>query len=272
MSTTSLPLAEIESLLRTAGDVMRHVPEEVRRHPDVKEGSANFVTAYDVKVQELLIRALTELFPGAHFLAEEDDGGERRIGDGYTFIIDPIDGTTNFMCGYNTSAVSVGLLLDGEPLFGAIYDPYRDEYFCAVTGQGATCNGEPIRVSDRPVARGIVAIGSAPYRKATLADTMLSMTTELFLTFADFRRSGSAALDICHVACGRLDAFCEPILSPWDYAAGTVILREAGGCFSNFEGKPLNPAAPSSCVFGSPVGYATALEICKTYAAVTERA
>jgi myo-inositol-1(or 4)-monophosphatase len=265
-----LPLAQMESLIRSAGEIMRSVPDEVRNNPACKEGSANFVTAYDVKVQEFLKEGLSRLFPDAHFFAEEDGESSKAIGDGYTFIIDPIDGTTNFMCGYNTSAVSVGLLLDGSPIFGGIYDPYRDEYFSAVAGQGATCNGKSITVSTRPITRGIVAIGSAPYRKDTLSETMLSMTADLFHTFADFRRSGSAALDICHVASGRLDAFCEPILSPWDYAAGSVILSEAGGIATNFAGKPLDLSAPSSCVFGSPASHPTALGVCEKYASVTE--
>ncbi len=265
-----LPLSQMESLIRAAGDIMRHVPDEVRNNPDCKEGSANFVTAYDVKVQEFLKDRLSRLFPNARFFAEEDGESRQTIGTGYTFIIDPIDGTTNFMCGYNTSAVSVGLLLDGQPIFGGIYDPYRDEYFSAVAGQGATCNGRPIRVSERPVGRGIVAIGSAPYRKDTLSETMISMTADLFRAFADFRRSGSAALDICHVACGRLDAFCEPILSPWDYAAGSVILCEAGGLSSTFAGAPLDLSAPSSCVFGSAASHGVALEVCSKYASVTE--
>ena len=170
------------------------------------------------------------------------------------------------MCGYDHSAVSVGLLLDGQPLFGGIYDPYRDEYYMAVTGQGATRNGRPIRVSARPVTRGIVAIGSAPYRKDTLSQTVKEMTYDLFHTFADFRRSGSAALDICHVASGQLDAFCEPVLSPWDYAAGSVILAEAGGISTNFAGAPLDLSAPSSCVFGSSVSHPAALAVCGKYA------
>jgi myo-inositol-1(or 4)-monophosphatase len=261
-----LPLTRMEAMIREAGAIMRSVPDEVRNNPECKEGSANFVTAYDVKVQEFLKSELTKLFPDAHFFAEEDGESTQTIGGGYTFIIDPIDGTTNFMCGYDHSAVSVGLLLDGQPLFGGIYDPYRDEYFCAVAGQGATRNGHPIRVSNRPVTRGIVAIGSAPYRKDTLSATMLSMTGDLFATFADFRRSGSAALDICHVACGRLDAFCEPVLSPWDYAAGSVILSEAGGISTNFAGKPLDLSAPSSCVFGSANAHPVALDVCKKYA------
>ena len=265
-----LPTAQMEALIREAGAIMRSVPDEVRNNPECKEGSANFVTAYDVKVQEFLKAGLSRLFPDAHFFAEEDGESEQTIGEGYTFIIDPIDGTTNFMCGYDHSAVSVGLLLDGRPVFGGIYDPYRDEYFTAAAGQGATCNGKPIHVSTRPVTRGIVAIGSAPYRKDTLSETMLSMTADLFRAFADFRRSGAAALDICHVACGRLDAFCEPILSPWDFAAGLVILSEAGGLSTNFAGAPLDLSAPSSCVFGSPVAHPVALEVCRTYAPVTE--
>ena len=265
-----LPTAQMEALIREAGAIMRSVPDEVRNNPECKEGSANFVTAYDVKVQEFLKAGLSRLFPDAHFFAEEDGESEQTIGEGYTFIIDPIDGTTNFMCGYDHSAVSVGLLLDGVPVFGGIYDPYRDEYYSAVKGKGATRNGFPIRVSERPVTRGIVAIGSAPYRKDTLAETMLAMTADLFRTFADFRRSGSAALDICHVASGQLDAFCEPILSPWDYAAGSVILSEAGGISTNFAGKPLDLSAPSSCVFGSPSSHAAALAVCGKYTAVTE--
>lgn len=270
MNIRLLPLDEMESLIREAGEIMRSVPDEVRNNPESKEGSANFVTAYDVKVQEFLKAGLTKLFPDAHFFAEEDGESTQTIGKGYTFIIDPIDGTTNFMCGYDHSAVSVGLLLDGQPIFGGIYDPYRDEYFCAVAGQGATRNGQPIRVSDRPVSRAIVSIGSAPYRKDTLSETMIAMTADLFRTFADFRRSGSAALDICHVACGRLDAFCEPVLSPWDYAAGSVILAEAGGISTNFAGKPLDLSAPSSCVFGSAATHDVALEVCRRLASVTE--
>ncbi len=259
-------LSSFEAVIRAAGDMMRSVPDAVRDHPVAKEGSANFVTEYDVKVQEFLKAELGVLIPDAHFFAEEDGESRTSLGGGYTFIIDPIDGTTNFMCGYNTSAVSVGLLSNGEPLFGGVHDPYRDEYFAAVSGYGATCNGCPIRVSARPVARGIVAIGSAPYRKATMAATMLSMTADLFSVFADFRRSGSAALDICHVAAGRLDAFCEPVLSPWDYAAGSIILREAGGIATTFGGHPLNMGAPSSCVFGSLVAQPVALAACRTYA------
>ncbi len=266
MSFCELPLSDAESIIRRAGEIMRSVPDEVRNNPAYKEGSANFVTAYDVKVQEFLKAELSVLFPGARFLAEEDGASRASLGAGYTFIIDPIDGTTNFMCGYNTSAVSVGLLLDGRPVMGAVYDPYRDEYFLGVAGKGATCNGRPIRVSTRPMARAIVAIGSCPYQKAFLLPTTMAMTSDLFAAFADFRRSGSAALDICHVASGRVDAYCEPLLAPWDFAAGSLILAEAGGVATNFEGAPLVQGAPNPCVFGSPIAQPVALEICRRYA------
>lgn len=268
MPVSTIPTASLEALIRRAGAMMLSVPDEVRSHPEAKEGSGNFVTAYDFKVQEFLKSELAVLFPGARFFAEEDGESRAAIGDGLTFIIDPIDGTTNFMCGYDTSAVSVGLFSDGVPIFGGIYDPYRDEYFSAEAGRGATCNGTPIHVSTRPLARAIVAIGSAPYHKATLAPAMLAMTADLFTVFADFRRSGSAALDICHVAAGRLDAFCEPILSPWDFAAGSLILAEAGGLSSAFDGNPLRFDAPSSCVFGSPTCFGAAADACRPYAGV----
>ncbi len=263
---TPAQLRELEAIIRTAGARMLDVPDEVREHPVAKTGSVNFVTAYDVAVQEQLKEALVALFPDPRFLAEEDGESRTALGAGDVFIIDPIDGTTNFMCGYNTSAVSIGLIRDGETIYGGVYDPYRDEYFMATAGGGATCNGRPIRVSSRPLERAIVAIGSAPYQKAFLAPTTMAMTTDLYLTFADFRRSGSAALDICHVAAGRTDAYCEPVLAPWDFAAGCLVLAEAGGLGTDFSGLPLRQGAPTPCVFGSPIGHPAALAVCRKYA------
>ncbi len=268
---TASQLTQLETVIKAAGALMRAVPDHVREHPAEKAGSANFVTEYDVAVQEQLKIALSPLFPDAVFFAEEDGESRAVLGGGYTFIIDPIDGTTNFMCGYDTSAVSVGLLWDGVPVFGAVYDPYREEYFMATAGGGATCNAKPIRVSKRPLGRAIVAIGSAPYQKSSLAPTTMAMTTDLFLTFADFRRSGSAALDICHVAAGRTDAYCEPILAPWDFAAGSLILAEAGGLATNFRGEPLVQGRPNACVFGSSAGHPAALAVCRRYAEAVEQ-
>lgn len=267
MTMNAIPTAAIEVLMREAGDILRHVPDHVRNNPASKEGSGNFVTAYDVKVQAFLKDGLGNLMPHARFFAEEDGESRTTFGAGDVFVIDPIDGTVNFMCGYNTSAISVGLVRDGRPVFGAVYDPYRDEFYCGVTGAGATCNGHPIRVSSRSLDRGIVAIGSAPYRKADLLGVVVDMTAALYATFADFRRSGSAALDLCHVAAGELDAFCEPVLSPWDFAAGLVILQEAGGVATAFDGRDLCLTDPCSCVFGSPTAHPAALGACRSLAA-----
>ncbi len=271
MVPTQDQLTQLESIIRAAGDLMRHVPDEVREHPIEKAGTANFVTEYDVAVQEQLKYALAPLFPDAVFFAEEDGESRAVLGGGDTFIIDPIDGTTNFMCGYNTSAISVGLLWDGMPVFGAVYDPYRDEYFMATAGGGAVCNGKPIHVSQRPLSRAIVSIGSAPYQKSFLMPTTMAMTADLFAAFADFRRSGSAALDICHLAAGRTDAYCEPILAPWDFAAGSLILAEAGGVATNFRGEPLIQGRPNACVFGSLTGHPVALDVCCKYADDVEK-
>ncbi len=259
-------LQEILPIVRAAGELM------LRRDGAASiqtKAAQDFVTEVDFRVQSFIRDRLKAGWPDIQFMGEERDNSDIDFSKPY-WVLDPIDGTTNFMCGYDHSAVSVGLLLDGKPLFGGIFDPYRDEYYSAVTGKGATCNGKPITVSTRPITRGIVAIGSAPYRKDTLSETMFAMTADLFRTFADFRRSGSAALDICHVASGRVDAFCEPILSPWDYAAGSVILAEAGGIATNFAGNPLDLSAPSSCVFGSPISHPAALAVCGKHAAVTE--
>ncbi len=268
---TEQQISQLESVIRAAAVLMLAVSDEVRESPAEKSGTANFVTACDVAVQEQLKATLAPIFPDARFLAEEDGESRTALGAGYTFIIDPIDGTTNFMCGYHTSAISVGLLEGGKPIFGAVYDPYRDEYFMATAGGGATCNRKPIRVSARPLGRAIVAIGSAPYQKDFLAPTTMAMTADLFGVFADFRRSGSAALDICYVAAGRTDAYCEPILAPWDFAAGSLILAEAGGIATDFKGEPLVEGRPNACVFGSPTGHPAALAVCKMYAEAVAR-
>lgn len=202
-----------------------------------KEGHANFVTAYDKKVQEFLEAKLMRLMPEAVFVGEEEED-HPAIREGYAFIVDPIDGTTNFMKGYCVSAVSVGLLKDGVPFMGAVYNPYLDEVFYAEAGKGAFCNGKPIHVSGKPLAKGIVIVGTAPYYRE-LYDKTFEMIRYYFDRSLDIRRSGSAALDLCNVASGRAELFFEMRLQPWDFAAGSLIVTEAGGTVSTVEGEPL---------------------------------
>lgn len=213
---------------------------------DEKSGHANFVTTYDKMVQEELKKRLANILPEAAFVGEEEDCHE-SINKGLAFIVDPIDGTTNFIKDYHMSCISVGLLRNGEQYMAAVYNPYLDEMFTAVKGEGAYLNGKRIHVSEEPLSNGIVLFGSAPYYKE-LNRKSFDMAYELFEKSLDIRRSGSAALDLCSVAAGRAEYFFELRLSPWDYAAGSLIVVEAGGVVTDVDGKPLCFDKPCSVI------------------------
>ncbi len=245
---TNQQIEQICALMRACGALMlgAHSVEDRDGEITEKPGSANFVTVYDVAVQNRLIEGLKEIFPDASFLAEEKENAAAFPSQGYCFVIDPIDGTTNFIHDMRCSAISVGLFYDGAPLFGAVLDPYRDELFSAVAGERAYLNGKPISVSGRDLPHALVSFGSSPYDREALAEHSFAVLKNVFLACADIRRSGSAAVDICFVACGRTDAFFEEILSPWDFAAGGIILAAAGGTITSFSGDPILPGIKSS--------------------------
>ena len=211
-----------------------------------KSGTANFVTEYDVKTQRSLMAGLEVLFPGAVFYAEEKDNSDVDKNRSVCFFIDPIDGTTNFIHDMRMSALSVALYSYGEPVFGAVYNPYSDEMFWAKNGSGAYLNDKRISVSDSEMNTAIVLFGTAPYDRTELAAGFFPILYRVFMNCADIRRSGSAALDVCYVAAGRADAYFEPLISPWDYAAGKIILEEAGGKMTSFSGDPVLPGAKTS--------------------------
>lgn len=202
-----------------------------------KEGHANFVTTYDKQVQEDLFSQLAEILPEAKFMGEEDDK-QQYAGEGYLFVVDPIDGTTNFIKDYKASAISVALLKDGEPVLAAIYNPYQDEMFTAEKGKGAWLNGSPIHVTDEPLENVLVLPGTSPYYEEMWKDT-LAVAYQYLSHAVDLRRSGSAAIDLCSIACGRAGVFFELLLSPWDYAAGSLLVREAGGTMEGLYGGEL---------------------------------
>ena len=197
------------------------------KRPEVfeKEGHANFVTSADLASQSFLLEGLAPLVPGAHFFAEEQE--EHVLAPGYNWLIDPIDGTTNFMRGLRCSSISVGLVNDGKAVLGVVYQFYSDELFCAVRDKGAFLNGKPIHAADTPLDKALIEVGTSPYLTAFHAATAAIMHKALSCC-GDLRRSGSAAVDLCAIAAGRADAFVEARLSPWDYAASSVILEEAG--------------------------------------------
>jgi len=201
---------------------------------ETKEGHANFVTVYDKKVQETLRKKLLEILPEAVFVGEEDDV-HVSIKKGFAFIVDPIDGTTNFIKDYHVSAISVGLAKDGEKYIGVVYNPYLDEMFTAERGKGAFLNGRPIHVSRNPLSEGIVLFGTAPYYEE-LSKKSFQMAYAYFKKALDVRRSGSAAIDLCSIAAGRAELYFELRLSPWDFAAGALIVEEAGGVVTTVEG------------------------------------
>lgn len=239
---------KIMSLMRECGKIMlsAHDVENNEENITAKSGAGNFVTVFDVKVQETLIQGIKEILPEARFLAEENDSFSEDYSEGICFVIDPIDGTTNFIHDMRCSAVSVGMLYNNEPVFGAVYSPYTDEMFFANKGEGAFLNGKPIYTAERSVEDALVSFGTSPYYRDKLADASFDVAKRLFMKTSDIRRSGSAAVDLCFLACGRTDIFFEALLSPWDYAASYVIVTEAGGEMMQMNGEKISLTSPSS--------------------------
>lgn len=235
-------LQAMTQAVRAAGEIILQADEDkgVRQ----KSSKHDLVTRYDTQVQAFLRRALLEALPGAGFFAEEDDGGPAQL-RGVHFIVDPIDGTTNFIKGLRRSCVSVALAEEQRVLYGVIYNPYADEMFTAEAGKGACLNGAPIHVSRCSMDEAVVYTGASPYYPACYDETF-RLARSLMGLCVDIRRSGSAALELCDVACGRAEAYFEALLSPWDYAAGALIVREAGGDVTDMAGKPLQFAEKSS--------------------------
>ena len=229
-------LEKIIRLVEEAGKILMEATD-IEACVEEKSGRANFVTEYDKKVQDFLFQGLKEILPGAVFIGEEEES-HAALPKGYAFIIDPIDGTTNFMKGYRMSCISVGLVKGGCPEIGVVYNPYQKEMFWAKKGEGAFCNGKAIRVSEHSLSDGLVLVGTSPYNEE-LSGRSFEWAYELFTRSLDIRRSGSAALDLCSLAAGRAEFYFELILSPWDFAAGALILEEAGGTILSVEGKEL---------------------------------
>ncbi len=216
----------------------------VRSGFDVMEkGSVvNLVTSSDLAVQRFLVERLSVLLPGSGFLCEEDDLGD--ISHEYVWIIDPIDGTANYARGIQDCCVSVALSKDGEVVAGVVYSPWRGELYWAEKGAGAFLDGRPIKVSDRPFSDGILCTAMSAYRK-DLAKTCYDIIFDIYMRSNDFRRFGSAAVELCMMAAGKIDLYFEMRLQPWDYAAAGLILSEAGGMSCGFDGNPLSLTSPS---------------------------
>ncbi len=252
-------LDNIISIVTLAGDIILEA-QHIKDHVESKQGQANFVTKYDVEVQDFLYRKLSEVLPEASFMGEEDAAKNHQINTGYCFIIDPIDGTTNFIFDYRHSCISVALMLQGEIILGVVYNPYLKELFSAEKGKGAFLNGKQLFVKELALEDGVASIGTSPYYREK-ADETFRFARLVYDKALDLRRSGSAALDICYVAAGRIVLYYELLLSPWDYAAGSLILKEAGGSISTMNGEPLTFEQPISILAGNQTTVQQFLEL-----------
>ncbi len=239
--TGKMELKEIVELVKKTKTFVENREMAVQ----VKEkGLADYVTQVDTSIQNYLSRELQNLAPDIQFLGEEE--GLHEISGDTCWILDPIDGTTNLIHDYQHSTVSLGLYERGAIVLGIVYDPFRDDVYHAEKGKGSFLNGKPIHVSSaRTLGDTIISIGTAPYDKS-LAKENFPRFQRIFERCQDIRRTGSAALDLAYTACGRTGGFFEARLQPWDFAAGMLLVTEAGGAVTDFAGEPLRLLQPGS--------------------------
>lgn len=206
-----------------------------------KKGSIDLVTEVDVEVERVFRALIAERFPGHRVLAEElGAGGEGDAASPYCWIFDPVDGTTNYAHGLPIFCSSLALEVDGRVEVGAVYDPTRRELFTAERGVGARLNGVPLRVSESAAMIDSMLCTGFPYHVHEIVDEVVGLFGSFVGRARAVRRLGSAAIDLCYVAAGRLDGFWERFLSPWDIAAGALMVEEAGGRVTDFTGGPFN--------------------------------
>ncbi len=199
------------------------------------KGKANLVTKADVASQKAILSLITKNFPDHDYLAEEN--GVKNTGSDYVWVIDPIDGTTNFAHTFPQSGVSIALFYKGEPVLGGVTNPATGETFLAQKGKGATLNGKKIHVSKTPKLEQSLLVTGFPYNRFTRMPALLKRFEKFLNSCHDVRRLGSAALDLCWLAAGRTDGYWEDNLNPWDVGAGVLVLQEAGGKVTDYSGK-----------------------------------
>jgi len=205
------------------------------------KGDIDLVTEADIAAEKLIVDRIRSHYPRHAVLAEESGEAVSIEGGRTTFkwVVDPLDGTTNYAHGYPCFCVSIGLEQDGVLEIGVVYDPMRDELFAAERGQGATLNDRRIRVSEIDELNSAMLVTGFPYNVRERPDFAREFAI-FTLNAQAVRRDGSAAIDLAYVACGRFDGFWEDGLNPWDMAAGILLIKEAGGTVSNFQNEPLS--------------------------------
>jgi myo-inositol-1(or 4)-monophosphatase len=253
---------------RRAGELMVRQLNQLEALKVVDKGRNEFVTQVDEAAEAAIIEVIRDHYPEHSILAEE--GGSQGEHE-YQWIIDPLDGTTNYLHGFPVFSVSIAVARAGELEHGVVYDPLRQEIFSASRGQGAQLDGRKIRVSKRThLQQSLIATG-LPYRENLKhMDSYLQMLRAVMLETVGIRRPGSAALDLCYVAAGRVDGFWELGLSKWDIAAGALIIREAGGRISDFRGGD-GYLESGNVVTGNPKIYAALSKLLAPFTAGLEK-
>jgi len=218
-----------------AGDLMRQELHKVASIPFTQKARHDYVSEIDKTCEEQIVREIKRYYPDHAILGEE--GGEQGDSDSeFLWIIDPLDGTSNYLHGMPHFAISIALQVKGRVEHAVVYDPMRDELFTASRGGGAHLNNTRIRVSTRQTLDNAILATSFPFRQRGMMGMYTGMLSEIFRKVEDIRRYGAASLDLAWVAAGRMDGYFEIGLKPWDVAAGTLIVREAGGVVVDFDG------------------------------------
>lgn len=247
---------------RRAGEIIVRSMQRMESLEVTEKARNDFVSEVDQQAEAGIIETVRRTHPGHAFLAEESG----RSGDSdYLWIIDPLDGTTNFLHGFPVFAVSIAVAYRGQLEHGVIYDPLRQELFTASRGAGVQLDGRRIRVTGRRGLEGSLIGTGIPFRSnLDWTDEYLAMLKEVITQTAGVRRPGAASLDLAYVAAGRLDGFWEVGLKPWDMAAGALMIREAGGMVSNLEGGDGWMESGNICA-GSPKVHAALLKLLKPH-------
>lgn len=223
---------------RAAGAIINRASLDIERLQVTAKSHNDFVTEVDQAAEQAIIDIIREAYPGHGILAEESGRTQGAKHSDFVWIIDPLDGTTNFIHGFPVYAVSIALAWRGQVQQAVVYDPTRNDLFYASRGKGAYLNDRRIRVSKRTrMLESLIGTGF-PFRKGDNFQRYMKMFEEVMVQCAGLRRPGAASLDLCYVAAGYYDGFFETGLSPWDVAAGSLMITEAGGLVGNFTGEP----------------------------------
>ena len=252
---------------RAAGAIINRAALDLEVLKVGTKGPNDYVSEVDRKAEDIIIQILLEAYPGHGILAEESGREHGAKNSDYVWIIDPLDGTTNFLHGFPVYAVSIALAFRGQVQQAVVYDPTRNDLFFASKGRGAFLNDRRLRVSKRTrIADALIGTGF-PFRKGDNFKRYVKMFEEVMQSCAGLRRPGAAALDLCYVAAGFYDGFFETGLSPWDVAAGSLIITEAGGLIGNFTGES-DYLYQREVVAGNPKVYGQLVQILTPYTRV----